>query len=598
MRLTSVLFVPLIPVVLGAQSATLFSNVRVFDGERTETNRDVLVQGGTIVRIGTKLVPPAGASVVDGTGKTLLPGLIDAHTHAWGAALTTALAFGVTTELEMFGDADTARARRGEQRAGRATSRADLLSAGTLVTVKGGHGTEYGSPIPTLASPDSARAFVNARIAEGSDYIKLVYDDGATYGSRWPTLTPAMMRATIAAAHARGKLTLVHIGSLAGAREAIDDGADGLAHLFVDRDPDADFGRYVAAHHAFVVPTLTVLQSVTGVAGGAPLAGDARFSAFLPRQDLQMLKQAFPRPPGLPPLSYAAAEATVKQLYAAHVPILAGTDAGNPGTAHGAALHRELELLVKAGLTPTEALAAATSVPAKIFSLGDRGRIARGMRADLLLVSGDPTTDILATRDIAGVWKEGVRFDRSALRESVAADVAAASRAPAGSESGVVSDFDDGKASARFGAGWSISTDAMAGGKSTAQMEVVDGGAEGSPKSLSVRGAISDAFKQAWAGAMFSPGAQVFQPANLREKKELRFWAKGDGATYRVFILAESKGFMPLVQPFVAGAEWKEVVLPLSTFGGIDGHDIMAVIFGGGPAPGRFAFQIDNVSFR
>ncbi len=598
MRLTALLLVPVLPMTLPAQTATFFHDVRVFDGERASTNRDVLVENGKIAHVGTKLTAPPGAKIVDGSGKTLLPGLIDAHTHAWGNALTTALAFGVTTELDMFGDVDTARVRRAEQRAGSATSRADLLSAGTLVTVKGGHGTEFGSPIPTLSSPDSARGFVDSRISEGSDYIKLVYDDGATYGTPWPTLTPAMMRATIAAAHARGKLTLVHIGSLAGAREAVADGVDGLAHLFVDHDPDPDFGTFVAAHHAFVVPTLTVLQSITGVPGAGPLASDPRFSAFLARQDLQLMKSAFSRRPGLPAVSYTFAEAAVKQLRAAHVPILAGTDAGNPGTAHGAALHRELELLVNAGLTPIEALAAATSVPARVFHLDDRGRIAQGMRADLLLVTGDPTTNILATRDIDGVWKQGVRFDREELRESIAAEVAAASRPPAGSESGVVSDFDDGTTSTRFGAGWSVSTDAMAGGKSTAEMLVVDGGAEGSAKSLAVRGTISNAFAQAWAGAMFSPGKQVFQPANLASKTELRFWTKGDGKTYRVFIFAESKGFVPLTQTFVAGAEWQEIVLPLSAFNGTDGHDVMAVIFGGGPAPGSFAFQIDHVSFR
>jgi hypothetical protein len=129
-------------------------------------------------------------------------------------------------------------------------------------------------------------------------------------------------------------------------------------------------------------------------------------------------------------------------------------------------------------------------------------------------------------------------------------------------------------------------------------MLVVDGGAEGSSKSLAIRGTISDAFKQAWAGAMFSPGRQPFQPANLSDKKEVRFWAKGDGKSYRVFVFSEGKGFAPLTQTFVAGAEWKEYVFPLSAFAGIDGHDIMALIVGGGPAPGSFAFQIDNVRFR
>jgi imidazolonepropionase-like amidohydrolase len=95
----------------------------------------------------------------------------------------------------------------------------------------------------------------------------------------------------------------------------------------------------------------------------------------------------------------------VRQLHAAGVPLLAGTDAPNPGTTHGASLHREL--LVNAGLTTTEALAAATSVPARIFGLRDRGRIAPGMRADLLLVEGNPVRDMTDTRNIVAVWKKG-----------------------------------------------------------------------------------------------------------------------------------------------------------------------------------------------
>jgi imidazolonepropionase-like amidohydrolase len=103
--------------------------------------------------------------------------------------------------------------------------------------------------------------------------------------------------------------------------------------------------------------------------------------------------------------------------------VLAGTDANYPGpgnahpllrafTGHGIALHHELALLTRAGLTPAEALAAATSVPAAIFGLTDRGRIAPGLRADLLLVDGDPSADITATRDIAAIWRGGTRLPR------------------------------------------------------------------------------------------------------------------------------------------------------------------------------------------
>ncbi|MEV4172824.1 amidohydrolase family protein [Nonomuraea sp. NPDC049709] len=96
-------------------------------------------------------------------------------------------------------------------------------------------------------------------------------------------------------------------------------------------------------------------------------------------------------------------------LLRAGVPLPAGTDATPFGPVHGAGLHHELLLLTEAGLTPEEALTAATSVTARCFGLADRGRIAAGLRADLLLVDGDPTTDITATRAIAGVWRGGVR---------------------------------------------------------------------------------------------------------------------------------------------------------------------------------------------
>jgi imidazolonepropionase-like amidohydrolase len=96
-------------------------------------------------------------------------------------------------------------------------------------------------------------------------------------------------------------------------------------------------------------------------------------------------------------------------LARAGVPLLAGTDCTSFGPVHGAGFHHELLMLTMAGLTPEQALTAATSLTARHFGLADRGRIAPGLRADLLLVDGDPTTDITATRAIADVWRGGVR---------------------------------------------------------------------------------------------------------------------------------------------------------------------------------------------
>src|SRR5439155_4411161 len=112
--------------------------------------------------------------------------------------------------------------------------RADLYSAGTLVTAPHGHGTEH-EDIPTISSADQAQAAVDARIAEGSDYIKIVYDDGRTFGPRIPTLDRATMKAVVEAAHARKLLAVVHIASVPGARDVLESGADGLVHLSPDR---------------------------------------------------------------------------------------------------------------------------------------------------------------------------------------------------------------------------------------------------------------------------------------------------------------------------------------------------------------------------
>jgi imidazolonepropionase-like amidohydrolase len=391
---------------------TAIVNVRVFDGARLLPKATVLIAGDHILGVGADLAIPAGAAIVDGVGKTLLPGLIDAHTHASGDALERALQFGVTTELDMFADLTFAAKARAEQTAGRVTTRADLRSAGTLVTAPKGHGTEFGVPIPTLAGAADAQAFVDARIAEGSDYIKIVKDNGAMYGLTWPTLSDDELAAVVAAAHWRQKMAVVHIGTQADAVAAIRAGAGGLVHLFEDSLPAPDFASLAASHHVFVVPTLTVLESETGKATGASLAADTRVAPWLNASEAQALKGRFQFSERSTSLSLDHANAAVAALQAAGVPLLAGTDAPNPGTTHGASLHRELELLVAAGLTSIEALTAATSTPARVFGLLDRGRIAPGLRADLLLVAGDPSHDITETRAIVAVWRNGVPVTR------------------------------------------------------------------------------------------------------------------------------------------------------------------------------------------
>lgn len=584
-----------------AQSPTsnefVIRNARIFDGSKVIPKGDVWVQDGKIKAVGEQIKVPAGVSVIDGSGKTLLPGLIDAHVHVYGDALKQALIFGVTTELDMFMRYQYADQVKKEEAEGKDLDMADLRSAGTLVTAPKGHGTEYGLAIPTITSPAEAQAFVDARIAEGSDYIKIIYDDGKTYGMNIPTISKETMAAVVAAAHKRGKMAVAHIGSLQGAKDAIEAGVDGLAHLFVDLPPDHEFLSLAAQHHVFVVPTLSVLASISGVPAGKVLAQDPRLEPYLSSDSISNLERTFPHKSG----DLKNAEEAAKELEAQHTPILAGTDAPNPGTAHGVSLHGELELLVQSGLTPTQALASATSVPASAFHLDDRGRIAPGKRADLLLVDGNPTVQISDINNIVAVWKLGVKDDRESYRAAIEKEKQAAQAQkqappPAGSESGLISDFDDGTTATKFGNGWQISTDSYMGGKSTAQMNVVDGGAEGSKKALQITGEIADG-QIVWAGAMFFPGSSPMQPVNLSGKKAIIFWTKGDGRTYQVMLFAKSKGYVPATRTFTTGPEWKRVTLPFSAFN-TDGSDLEGLLFSGAPPSGRFSFMIDSVTLE
>jgi len=151
---------------------------RIFDGESVIPADTVIVENGRIATVGRTLGPSAQGETIDGTGCTLLPGLIDSHTHILGNSLKQALVFGVTTELDMGTDSKFAAEVKNKQAKGDLLDWADLFSAGALVTAPGGHGTEYGMKVPTLAGPEEAQAYVDARIGEGSDYIKVIYDNG------------------------------------------------------------------------------------------------------------------------------------------------------------------------------------------------------------------------------------------------------------------------------------------------------------------------------------------------------------------------------------------------------------------------------------
>ena len=383
-------------------------DVRVFDGERTIQRTNVLVRDGRIQTVAADSTALAGASsITDGEGRTLLPGLIDSHVHIAHdvqSALEQAIVIGVTTVLDLGSGGERVQ-RLKRVAAEDAPGLADVRTAGIVATAPGGHPTQMdGPPIPTLASADEAGAFVDARIAEGADYIKIVYDDLSGIREPVPMLNRRTLDALIAAAHRRGKLAVVHVLSEQQAREAIDAGADVLAHMFMGPTTSPTFGSFASGRRVAVVPTLSV---ICGDSQAHSLLTDSNMSPFIRPVWRRMLEM-----PREGRRSCGGAEAAIKQLVSAKAAILAGSDAPSPGTTYGVSLHGELSLLVRSGLSPVQALMAATSIPARIFRLADRGAIRAGMRADLVLVAGDPTQDIVAARRIVRVWKRGVPVER------------------------------------------------------------------------------------------------------------------------------------------------------------------------------------------
>ncbi len=353
---------------------TVLRNVRVFDGNGLTEPRTVVVDGTLIGD------DRAGGHEIDGGGATLLPGLIDAHVHLRAPHDLLALArWGVTTGLDM---ACWPLERVTSLRA--VTGAADFRTAGLPAIGPGGnHARMPGMPQEAIVlTPQDARRHVESRAAEGVDYIKGVAEAPGAGGP------PAeALRALVEAAREHGLKTVVHAASEGAYSLAVDSGAEFVTHVPVLGSIAAQDISDMKAAGQTAVPTITMME---GILTSGPLAGRA------PVDDLLR---------------------SLTDLHSAGVHILAGTDANAESGApfavpHGESLHHEFELMARAGMTSAQILRSATVDTAQAFGLTDRGAIAPGLRADLVLIDGDPITDITATRDIRAVWCAGTRIDR------------------------------------------------------------------------------------------------------------------------------------------------------------------------------------------
>lgn len=390
-----------VPPDLPETAPTIFRGVRLFDGEQVTEAADVLLAGGLVAAIGSALEAPADAEEVDGTGHTLIPGMIDAHVHSYEAFQQQSARFGVLTSLDMFTVPDLADLQQEERGTG-ATTRADLFSSMSLATAPDGHGTQFRvADLEPLTDASEAPSWVQARVEEGAAYIKIVVESG--YG--FTALDHDIVNALVDAAHDHQLRAVVHAQSAADLEVALASPIDGLAHVVWSEELHPDLVDRIARMGLFAVST-------SGV--GQPTKHKTVFDddRVMDRMDPR-LTAGFRRASYANEEEYAALLANLTALREAGVPLLAGTDAGNPGTTAGAGLLVEIENLVDSGMTPAEALSAATSVPADTFGLADRGRILEGLRGDVVLVEGDPTSDVLDLHGTVGVWKWGVPVDLS-----------------------------------------------------------------------------------------------------------------------------------------------------------------------------------------
>ncbi|MGI5176509.1 amidohydrolase family protein [Dactylosporangium sp. CA-152071] len=367
--------------------STALLNARVFDGSRLGDPATVVIANGLIAPPGT-----AATETIDARGAALLPGLIDTHVHVTEVAhLEAAARWGVTTALDMgCWDAGIPGRLKG------LPGLPDVRIAGNLANAPGSHFVKHMGfgPSSTVTGPQDATRFVADRVAEGVDYIKIAVEDPKIPGTK--ALSPETVAAVVEAAHATGLLTIAHVVSADTLTVAVRAGADIVTHTALTSELDAAFEALLARRRVVIVPTLTMMDGVVRNIGGKLI--------------MRVLGTLMP---GMR-MRYEHATATVSTFRKAGMTVLVGTDSNDNvktpcQVPYGESIHEELRRLVDAGLTPAEALRGATSAAADTFGLTDRGVIAPGRRADLLLVGGDPTADITATRDIRGVWIGGTR---------------------------------------------------------------------------------------------------------------------------------------------------------------------------------------------
>jgi imidazolonepropionase-like amidohydrolase len=439
----------LFALVARAASAqtTVYEGARLIpgDGKPAIERSAFIVENGTITRVGRQgdVKAPAGAARVDLTGKTVMPTLIDIHTHTGfqkGATyrpenygrdaivedLNRALYFGVSAVVsEGIDPGDAAFTVREDQAAGRLGG-ARLFTAGRgMGAPNAGPGADtYRGIAYDVTTEEEGRRDVRELAARKVDFIKIWVDDR---NGRAPELSAPLYRAIIDQAHKQGVRVNAHVFYLADAKGLVAAGIDGFTHLVRDTDMDDEVVQAIVKRRVVIMPTLQNAERgrnetpppmlaawLTGPARGA--IGAELVTKILAAYGGRTSTQA-----SAARERYAILQRSLAKLSAAGARIVLGGDTGLQDDPFGFAEHRELELMVEAGVSPMQAVVAATSSGADYLRLRNTGTLAAGKQADFVVLDGNPLDDISNTRRISGVFIKGRAVDRDALLQSLEA---------------------------------------------------------------------------------------------------------------------------------------------------------------------------------